>query len=101
MSRLIMSNSQYWRTTLVTYNEKKGVSILIKSSQRIFFGWYDETRAKLNTVHRLTVYSDNCLHLFEQTCWVKCFVTKYVLNFHNINIYIWDPFCSKHLKNLA
>ena len=42
----------------------KSVSILIKNSQKLFFGRYDETRAKLNTVYRLTVYGGNSFYWF-------------------------------------
>lgn len=66
MPKLIMSNSPYWRTRLVTYNDKKGVSILIENSERILFRRYDETRAKLNTVCRLAVYDGYSVYLFDQ-----------------------------------
>ena len=39
---------------------------MIKNFLRVFFVRYDDTRAKLNTVYRLTVYGDNSLYLFEQ-----------------------------------
>ena len=42
--------------------------MLIKNSQRIFFGRYDQTRAKLNTVYiRLTVYSVT-LRIYSSKC---------------------------------
>lgn len=60
---------------------KKGVNTLIKKSQVIFFARYEEARAKLDTVYRvsgLTAYSDNSLYLFEQNYWEKiCHPIKY------------------------
>ena len=48
MPKLIMSNSQYCRTRLVTYN-KKWCKYIEKKYKRFFFGRYDKTRAKVYT----------------------------------------------------